>query len=168
MLACQVVDEASLKKRTKGGWMSAHESMWKKIGEPKKSMRWSMEKNLMGARARRERDLLDLCFAECDDGQNLQESYADISQSATRRPWSHAGVRSLISHSTIYSFAEDRCLIGLEHFLLLGWPHPDDMTYPQMTEAQYRSLSGEAMALPSVAVPMLALMTQLSVWQHST
>ena len=83
----------------------------------------------------------------------LRDCIVDTSQSHARHPYSsEQGVaHCLTTSSRLYSFRRDRVLLGLEHLFLLGYPMNTKLP-ETMSENAARSLAGEAVALPCLAV----------------
>ena len=88
----------------------------------------------------------------------LKDVLLDVSQNQVRRPFSNEQqvARCLTSGSKVYSFQLDRCLLGVENFLLQGYPAitviPDGCS-----DSDARSMAGEAIALPSLATLVWAV-----------
>ena len=112
--------------------------------------------DLRGVVSERSRDLIDLAWCY----HTSLPLYVDLSQSASRKPWT-AVIRSMVSNSTYYSFAEDRVLTPGEHLRMLGIVTPTQQL-PQ--SVNIRNLAGEAMAAPCVALAISIAAQLLDVW----
>ena len=162
---CEEAMHTQPTKRLRGAtWQSKHGALWDKVGEEKKEEeRWSASRNLLLVAGSRERDLIDYTWC-CEKENGSAGLFVDVSQSASRRPWSR-GLRSIMCSSSFYSFEKDRELISREHFLALGWPAAKlDHFPPALSEAQLKGLAGEATSLPCVTLVMLSVLTQLGIW----
>ena len=102
-----------------------------------------------GARAR---DIVQLAYKTMVlKGVPLEQVIVDVSQDASRKPWS-VGCRSLTTSSTLFSFSRGRIIRPREHQRIMGFPL---MSLPNFPEGVWRDLCGEAMAVPSVTLVTL-------------
>ena len=79
--------------------------------------------------------------------------YTDVSQSASRKPWTTRAVRSITTSSSIYSHGESRILHPPELMQLLGFPSQ----ITSLGAHAQADLLGECMSVPSVTLAMLCL-----------
>ena len=133
---------------------------------------WTANKKLGGIAdvgAERVRDLLDIAYAVMKKKEEQQQVVAgkdqlangvfvDISQCASRHPWTECRVRALTTSSDIFSFKRRRTLIPKELFAIMGWKNPsvDGLSFQQQ-----RNLIAENMALPCLGLVLLAMTTSL-------
>jgi hypothetical protein len=100
-------------------------------------------------------DLLDICWAtECKPGDLAPTLYVDVSQNLSRKPWSKA-LRCFTTSSLIYMFEHDRILFDEEKFRLLGF---GELSFENLSRAELKDLSGEAMSVVSVTLVAYALL----------
>ena len=87
----------------------------------------------------------------------LRGTVVDISQSHARRPISNNGVaRTLTTSSSLFSFTHGRLLTAYEHLLLQGYPSTVEIPI-NVTESDIRSMAGEGIALPCLAIIVWSL-----------
>ena len=93
--------------------------------------------------------------------------FVDVSQSASRKPWSSDAVlRTLTGSSRIFSPRYGRVLLPHEHLAVLGFPRVIEAT-ESLTASEVRDLAGDAMSVPSITMIVIALMTSIpGHWQH--
>lgn len=94
----------------------------------------------------------------------MQGWFADVSQSVERNPFGKLG--TLATSSMKYSFEADCVLTAADHLALLGFPHGlVRRARETMTEAELRSLTGEAFAIPCVTLcTYLFYLNPLAPW----
>lgn len=130
---------------------------------------WSSSARLLGVpRTARTLELLDvgyLCAEQAlrqqglpaDKGHVVQNLTIDVSQNICRKPWS-SSLRTFTTTSQVYLYSADRILLPEEALRLLGFDDVPGDALNGVSAAEVSDLVGQAMALPSVAVPMLALL----------
>ena len=166
---CQVPEPVGKKQRTsttasstQRGWLEAHRTFKKSRG---------LNTDLMPqlptiSAGNREQDLISIAWAsETSNGTNPLnvDVFVDISQSVSRKPWADVKKKPLptITTSTVLYWVNGRrLLLPVEHFLLLGWPRPPQAR--DLSQAQLKDLSGEAMPLPCIAVVIMNIMYGLA------
>eukprot|EP00971_Amphidinium_carterae_P348662 6490616-Amphidinium_carterae.1 len=172
MSPCCSVQKAGGARRS-DGWRDQQLKMKQRLGLEDMPL-WSSSKELLHVPdLARVRGLIDICYA-CHHKKHAAPGdasliecnlIADISQSADRYPWS-THVRSICSGSSFYLFSEDRCLQARDHLQLLGWPMA--VSVAGLTTTQTRSLTGESMGMPCIALASTCLMLTLhdpSLWE---
>ena len=111
-------------------------------------------------------DSIDLAFqVACQgDESKAQDFVLDISQQVERFPWKGGGegFKTLTQSSEMFVYARDRVAHPIEHLNVLGFPTSStsgvQLDLNCVTLSQLRSMAGEAMAMPTVAVVMLSLL----------
>ena len=90
----------------------------------------------------------------------LQTTLADLSQSHARQPFNSTDVaRTLTTSSRLWSFAQHRFLRAEEHFSLQGFSRA--LSVPDsLKESEVRSLAGEGIALPPLAMVLWSVYLQ--------
>jgi hypothetical protein len=87
------------------------------------------------------------------DADSAKKSYyADTRDSIVRKPWGKAP--TLKQSQSIYSFERDAVLSGYAHLRLQGWGSHLDLE--GMSDAELKSLAGEAFALPPATLMHVA------------
>ena len=74
----------------------------------------------------------------------------DLSQDASRSPWAER-MRSRDKNSDFYSYQADRTVLGIEHWMCLGFP-TEKLNVQGLTQHELKDVSGEAMACPCVGL----------------
>lgn len=88
----------------------------------------------------------------------LQHTYADISQNPRYRSFTNSsGVTGCLSTATtLYSFGQDRIVLGKELSMIQG--HRRGFSFPdEMKSSQIRDLSGEGMFVPCLGTVLWAM-----------
>ena len=117
----------------------------------------------------RTRDLVDLAFASQPSVHGLKSPhfFVDLSQGAERAPWS-THVRSIVQHSLIYSYKADRTLCPEEMLRLLGFDDHRLQFKIGLSAGQLRSMAGQAMAVPSIGLVLVAVCRALPIWEEQS
>eukprot|EP00971_Amphidinium_carterae_P349144 6490864-Amphidinium_carterae.1 len=93
--------------------------------------------------------------------------YTDVSQCASRRPWSTGTLRTITSSSVIWSHGRSRELTPHELMKVLGFAENTDLSAIAVTQA--KSLVGECMSVPCVAISLAALLLAADhLWMKPT
>ena len=160
----QVSGSASRRKGEKL-WQTKHQNMREKHHlDP--SLQWQSK---LQSLTERERDVLSLCYQyerkrqpSASESALIQDLVADVSQNGDRACWSR-GVRSLVQHSEIYLFEQDRVVTGAECFSLLGSPLREHRAgiCKALSQKQLKGLAGEAFGAPCAALAAVALLISL-------
>eukprot|EP00971_Amphidinium_carterae_P352608 6492672-Amphidinium_carterae.4 len=114
--------------------------------------------------AERERDVVNVAWAlhqVSKEAEHKSLRCIDISQNVWR-PASHSthSLPTMTTGSEFFLYApRDRVAIPREHFMALGWP--DDVNLSKLSFSAQRNLTGEAMALPNIALATLAVAAAL-------
>jgi hypothetical protein len=109
----------------------------------------------------RMRDVLNIGFllrmkqAEAQDlrlttDELVYDFWCDVAQGVQRKPYRYGSPPTFKQNTIAYSFAEDLVLTGYQHMILMGWP-PVFLS-ESVSDAHYRSLSGESYSLPIITV----------------
>ena len=85
--------------------------------------------------------------------------FSDVSQDASRRPWSKHCLRSITTSSAVYAHDAQRLLIPAELFAALGFANID---LSCVSHNQAEDLVGECMSLPSVTACLVSLLVAMS------
>ena len=167
LLCMEAVSDQPAKRAKTDGWQANHAELWRALPSSQRhsdSAKWSFSRNLLLVSGKREQDVIDYAWA-IEEKNGHEGLFIDVSQSASRRPWSR-GLRSMVSSSSFYSYESDRQLVGAEHLLLLGWTESIVGRFPStLTQARLKCLAGEAMSLPCVALVLVSVLTALDVWR---
>ena len=123
----------------------------------------------------RQRDVVDVCYVNMCHKLGLNpalpdtkatirslELYCDVSQNVNRSPWSFKKIRCATTSSRNYSFALDRLLVPEEVLMAYGWPRAVAEAHTQVPVTVMDDLVGETMALQTLAMVMLAVITAAS------
>ena len=121
-------------------WRKKHQDMRQQLG---------MSSCLQSTRAA---DLILTAEAAVADTTEL---FTDLSQCASRRPWSR-GIRSVNTSSCVYSHEAKRTLHPIEVMRALGFPKSTSIQ--GLSTAALQDLIGESMSLPAVVTAVLALL----------
>ena len=152
-------------------WIAKHQEIRDQAGLVQ-SVSWSSGRTLRGVGlvgAERPRDLIDLAWqvvtSKASD-ENLCQQIADryvvdISQCGARKPWSDR-IRSITTSSELFAFSRQRTLIPRELYTVMGWRH---VVLTSLSTSAQKDLVAESMAVPSVALCLVCLLTSMpSFW----
>ena len=115
----------------------------------------------------RGKDMIDTAFL-CMTAQSIGDEslmYVDVSQCASRAPWTSNGkLKAVTTSSEVWSFGRRRFLLPMELMCALGFD-TNMCKVREEARACQKSLVGEAMSWPCVAAATLAILTALpGVW----
>ena len=111
-------------------------------------------------------DLVNIAFevaqkhACADDSSVSCGLFVDVSQSTDRAPWSQNGLRALTTGCEVFAFSLKRTLHPVEHLSVMGFQPP--IKTDGLSVSQIRDLAGEGMAMPSIAMALISVLTSLS------
>jgi hypothetical protein len=147
-------------------WKAHSTGIRTKMGLPKKDAQAESWCDRSGTQLRgvpddrpRLRDVIDFGYAlrvkELQQ-QNLAWSthdavmglWSDISTGVERLPYRYGNPGTFRQNSISYSYEFDRVLSGQGQMEIMGWPRC--VLPPQLTDGQYRSLSGESYSVPVI------------------
>ena len=119
----------------------------------------------------RVRDLICLSEAMCVKkaqqqgvAPDIASWYTDISQCASRRPWTHKNIRSITTTAEVFSHQHQRCISVAELFAIFGFQAP---VLSKLSASQGHDLVGECMALPCITTAVMSVMvTFLEMQAH--
>eukprot|EP00971_Amphidinium_carterae_P052117 1026139-Amphidinium_carterae.4 len=166
-----LVTEAAAPK-PEGKWLAKHQQYIakKKLGSSLAQYRWSSNHSMIGVTTERERDLVDIGWAEAASQntdtprERLEEAlFANVSQNLEYEPFTVSKIHALTTSSKIYSYSQDTVLDPHAHFEFLGWPKPPNLD--MLSRAQAFDLTAEAMSVPcstALALATLAVVRGLS------
>ena len=143
-------------------WRQQHTDMRMAEGIPENAYKYTNDfyHTDMGPRDGRCADLVNLAYQVLTkDGGSVGDSFVDISQSGSRKPWMTDVLRSVTTSSCYWSFSRRRCLLQPEIFRIMGFMADTD--YSDLSVGQLQDLVGACMALPSVGLMLLSLMASL-------
>ena len=148
----------SMSGRCTESWRKTHATMRAQHNMPFSAAPWTRSGHkVQGVDSERGADAIEIAFflmqqqgAECC---RIQDTLMDVSQTVSRRAWGPTA-RSLTTSSALFSFGAEMMIPPLAHFQILGFPPIKDGE--ALSEHTCRTLSGEAMAPPAVALCMLA------------
>ena len=115
----------------------------------------------LGVHASRTLDAIDVVWA-----MNQKEAFRgkpsirvmDLSQNCWRTASMGHGIPTLTTSSDLFLFTRDRIATPVEHALVMGWPHDEDLVrLSRFPHTQIRDLIGESMAVPSIASVLIAV-----------
>ena len=160
VLPCKApFDKCQTEKKLK--WPLKHREFVALHELPEDEPKWSSQHRLHGVSAARDVSSIDICWSwmrkkhpEWSADDLARHLCIDLSQCVTRQPWT-MGVRSLVQHSTLYLYGQDRVLSGREHFNLLGSPLRDLKC--DLYDRHFKELAGEAFGAPCVATCLIGL-----------
>ena len=147
-----------------------------KLGVPDDFMPWSKMHGYNGVPdVARFQDCLEICYITeqilaakkadmaADFTKEPQDDlYCDFSQAADRSPWSKNCLRTFATSSKNYSFRRKRVIFAQEQFGCLGYNFKK-LNFDYLSTRQIRELAGEAVALPSMALVLRAVIGQLDL-----
>ena len=135
-------------------WQQSHAKLRESLGLCEQD-RWSRQHGRHGLPyGERVSDTIDLAWQQHvalsrrngEPSPSLQ-LVLDTSQSSYRSAVAPT-FRSIVCNSTFFAFARNRMVHPREHMRILGWP---EEYIPDCSASQLRDLSGESMAMPSIA-----------------
>ena len=117
----------------------------------------------------RAKDMIDLAYLYMTDTGPVDEKYmyVDVSQCASRAPWTATGrLKAITTSSEVWSYGKCRYLLPTELMAALGF-NPQTCCVTSEAKTCQKSLAGEAMSWPCVSAATLALLTALPrVWEE--
>ena len=128
-------------------WRATHRSFPKSHGLPNAGG-WTGQTD--GVKGARELDCVHICasLTQLKAGASIADWVIDVSQSVTRKAWT-CSFPCLTTSSVIFLYGRGRLLSAREHLRVMGFP---DWCVPSsMKPPAFRSLAGEAIAVPCAA-----------------
>ncbi len=145
-------------------WKKNSEAVRKKLKMTPSDRPWTARPITMLGVPSHERhlDLLDIGYrASIPEGTsgraftNLYDTMGcDVSQGLSFRPWFTLSLPCFTTSSSLYLYKEDRLMLELEKFRILGFP---PICRGSLSNSQLKDLSGECMAVHTIGVVLYSM-----------
>ena len=153
--------QATIKQRGET-WKGRHAGLRKKLRETavtvEEEARLFSQLPMRGVNLARAQSTVELGVASlrAEHGLDvdLKNAVIDVSQDVLRSSWRLDGCPTQTTSSEYFLCGRGRVAIPEEHLLLLGFDHVD---VSDLSSAQVKELAAEAMAVPTVATCLMAL-----------
>ena len=139
-------------------WRTTHENFKKKLGIEVPANSYVCRHSIQGlASSERVAELLDIVREV--QGADAPHTIVDVSQCLSRKPYSTSAT-TVTRTSEFYSFSLHRMVTPVEHMVMLGFDVPS-LRISHLAQSCIKDLSEDAMACPSIACALLALLSSV-------